>query len=94
MGKARRKKQNGARDDPTGETTFNPLLYGRFYRPKTKFFRGGKTKILDFFFIGATATKKSEKILSGMSVFIFFNDKKHSRGGAWKVLTLFLPGGF
>ena len=38
----------------------NLLLNGRFYRPKTTV-RGGKTKFLDFSFMGASAKKSWEK---------------------------------
>ena len=39
--------------------SLNPLIHGRFSDPYFKvLWEGGKTKFLDFFFIGASATKR------------------------------------
>ena len=41
--------------------TINPLMHGRFYNPKQECVRSGKTKMLFFYFIWASATKSWEK---------------------------------
>ena len=64
---------------------FNPLTHGRFSDPHFKvLWEGGKTKFLDFFFIGASATKRfarSRIFRHGCLMIILSKGKKKGKVG-------------
>ena len=68
-------------------TSFNPLTHGRFADPYFKvLWAEGKTKFLDFFFIGASATKRCarSRIFRYRCLMIILSKRQKEReGGAY-----------